>query len=233
MDNNVRLEYLTALGIDVWVPRAALSKPELEHTDAITTAIESSPQDSWESLNADITQCSLCELCQTRTQSIVGSGSQQAEWLWITEAPSLQEDQQGLPMLGVAGDLFTEMLRAINLSREDVFITNIIKCMTPNNRAPHTNELQHCNGYIQRQIQLIKPKIIIAVGHVAAQVLLNKHATLSELKKSTHEVNNIPLVIINHPAYLLRFLNEKKTAWLDLLHALKLYTEITGEQCGD
>ncbi len=226
MDNEVRLEYLTALGIDVWVPRAVVP------TTAETVQYEYN-EDNWETLTADITQCTLCELCQTRTQSIVGSGSQQAEWLWITEAPSLEDDQHGLPMLGIAGDLFTEMLRAINLSREDVFITNIIKCMTPNNRAPHTNELHHCNGYIQRQIQLIKPKIIIAVGHVAAQALLNKHATLSELKKSTHEINNIPMVIINHPAYLLRFLNEKKTAWLDLLHALKLYTDIKGEQCGD
>ena len=228
MDNELRLEYLSNMGIEVWLPRTSIpSTYELESTN------ESINFDSWEKLNTEITHCQQCELCQTRTQSVVGSGSHQAEWMWITEAPNSIEDQNGLPMLGVAGELFTEMLRAINLTRDEVFITHIIKCITPNNRAPHTSELLNCHDYIERQIGLIKPKIIIAVGHVAAQALLNQNAPLSELKSMSHVINDTPIVVINHPAYLLRFLNEKKAAWLDLLNALKIYKELKGEECED
>ena len=216
------------MGIEVWLPRTSIpSTSEPESTN------DSVNFDSWEKLNTDITQCKLCELCRTRTQSIVGSGSHQAEWMWITEAPNSIEDQNGQPMLGIAGELFTEMLRAINLTRDEVFITHIIKCITPNHRTPHTTELLSCRSYIQREINLIKPKIIIAVGHVAAQALLNQHAPLSELKSTSHVINDIPIVVINHPAYLLRFLNEKKAAWIDLLNALKIYKELKGEECED
>ena len=228
MDNELRLEYLSSMGIEVWLPRTSVSSISESGSDW-----ELNDSDNWDKLNSDITHCHQCDLCHTRTQSLVGSGSHQAEWLWITEAPSQIEDQDGDTMLGVTGELFTEMLRAINLSKDEVFITHIIKCMTPNNRAPHANELLNCHGYIQRQINLIKPKIMIAVGHVAAQALLNQHAPLSELKNNTHMINNIPLVVINHPAYLLRFLHEKQSAWLDLLNALHIYKEMKGEPCGD
>ncbi len=231
MDNELRLEYLTALGIDVWVPRDSLS-------NCITTSIESvnyeySVTDDWEKLKSEISQCKQCDLFHIRSQSLLGAGSRQAEWLWITEAPNKIEDLKGQPILGPQGDLFTEMLRSINLTREEVFVTHIIKCMTPDHRTPHASELLSCKSYIQRQIRLIKPKIIIALGHEAAQALINQKAPLSKLRSMRHLVNNTPLFVINHPEYLLRFLNEKKLAWLDLQNAFKLYTELKDKKCGD
>ena len=209
MDNELRLTYLTALGIDIWVPRVSLS-------------IESYVEDNWGKLSSDISQCTQCDLCDSRTHSIIGTGSHQAEWLWITEAPSSIEDQNGQPMLGAEGDLFTEMLRAINLTREDIFVTHIIKCMTPKHRTPQATELLSCQSYIERQIKLLQPKIIIALGQIAAHALIDQPM-----------LNNTPVVVINHPAYLLKFLSEKNLAWRDLQYAFKLYTELKDKKCGD
>ncbi len=230
MDNELRLEYLSAMGIEVWIPKSSITIAEKPLFDPIPTHLAAANEsainaDTWEQLGLDIKTCQRCDLCKTRTQSIVGSGSIQADWMWISDAPSFDEDAAGEPMVGNVGHLYTEMLRAIGLSREEVFTTHIIKCATPNHRSPHTDELKHCHEYIVRQQNLIKPKIIIAVGHVAAQTLLGNHEPLVKLR-GQHHLNNIPLVVMYHPAYLLRFLPEKNTAWQDLLKALQLYKEL-------
>jgi DNA polymerase len=147
---------------------------------------------------------------------VFGEGNPHADWLFIGEAPGQQEDLQGQPFVGPAGQLLTEMLRAMGLVREQIFITNVIKCRPPNNRDPHVDEMAHCRDYLQQQIARIQPKIIIAVGRVAAQALLNSSDSLGQLRGKVHRYQAIPLMVIYHPAYLLRSLLAKRTAWQDL-----------------
>ncbi|MCX7097505.1 MAG: uracil-DNA glycosylase [Methylococcales bacterium] len=218
MDNTLRLQYLEAMGIDVWLPRTLNTiAPDAGQPHAEAIAVD----DNWETLQAEVANCTRCALCTTRTQTVFGSGYHQADWLVIGEAPGQNEDEQGLPFVGNAGLLLTEMLRAIGLSREQVYITNILKCRPPNNRDPHADEVANCNAYLQRQQQLIKPKIILAVGRIAAQTLLNTDAPLGKLRGKVHAFNNTPVVVVYHPAYLLRSLPEKRKAWQDLLFALQ------------
>ena len=221
MDNVRRLQYLEAMGIDVWLPTTAnpIASPE---------PITETPIDTWASLQAEVAQCTRCGLSATRTQTVFGSGHLQADWLIIGEAPGQHEDEQGQPFVGNAGLLLTEMLRAIGLSREQVYITNILKCRPPNNRDPHANEVASCNGFLLRQMQLVQPKIILAVGRVAAQTLLSTDAPLSKLRGKVHAFNHTPVVVVYHPAYLLRSLPEKRKAWQDLVFALKTI-KTTGE----
>ena len=177
--------------------------------------------DEWALLATEVQQCTKCALCQTRTQTVFGSGNTQADWLLIGEAPGQSEDQQGLPFVGPAGQLLTEMIRAMGLSRDGVYIANIIKCRPPGNRDPHVDEVVNCRPYLQRQVALIQPKIILAVGRVAAQTLLNTDLPLSKLRGKVHMLNDTPLIVVYHPAYLLRSLLEKRKAWQDLQLALQ------------
>ncbi len=222
MDNALRLQYLEAMGIDVWIPKTA--SVELPHP----SSFEAMSQDTWDLLKADITQCTQCELCTSREQPVLGSGNQQAYWMLITEAPGQDEAHQGEPLTGSADALLTEMLRAINLTRNDVFITNITKCAPPKNRDPHVNEIENCSLFLQRQQQLLKPKIIIALGRVSAQALLKTNEPLAKLRNQVHALNDTPIVVVYHPAYLLRFLPEKSKAWLDLTKALQTFTNNKG-----
>ena len=146
----------------------------------------------------------------------------------VGEAPGQHEDEQGRPFVGNAGLLLTEMLRAIGLTREEVFITNILKCRPPNNRDPHADEVESCNDYLQRQQQLIQPKIILAVGRIAAQTLLKTDEPLTRLRGKVHAFNNTPVVVVYHPAYLLRSLPEKRKAWLDLTLAVQTVKDNKG-----
>lgn len=212
MANALRLHYLEAMGIEVWLPKAENAEPE--HSDPTVA-------DSWEVLQTEVAGCTACGLCTTRTQTVFGVGDKQADWLIIGEAPGQSEDEQGEPFVGKAGLLLTEMLRAIGLSRDQVFITNILKCRPPNNRDPHANEVASCNAFLQRQLQLVQPKIILAVGRIAAQTLLNTDAPLGKLRGKVHAFNHTPVVVVYHPAYLLRSLPEKRKAWQDLVFALK------------
>jgi uracil-DNA glycosylase len=176
LDNALRLQYLEAMGIDVWLPRASVhSEQALSSEAAIDNAEPETPAsatDNWAALQAEVANCTKCALCAARTQTVFGSGSKQADWMLVGEAPGQHEDEQGLPFVGKAGLLLTEMLRAIGLNREDVFITNILKCRPPNNRDPQADEVESCNDYLQQQQKLIQPKIILAVGRIAAQALL-------------------------------------------------------------
>lgn len=224
MDNILRLQYLEAMGISVWVPRASGFREQLQSSEAlIDNAVPEasvSATDNWDELQAEVASCTKCSLCATRTQTVFGSGNKQADWMLVGEAPGQHEDEQGLPFVGNAGLLLTEMLRAIGLTREEVFITNILKCRPPSNRDPLAGEVESCNDYLQRQQKLIQPKIILAVGRIAAQTLLKTDEPLARLRGKVHTFNNTPVVVVYHPAYLLRSLPEKRKAWLDLQLAM-------------
>ncbi len=221
MDNALRLQYLEAMGIDVWLPKAPANVMQPPSSEIVTGNTELETTDNWDRLQAEVANCTKCALCTTRTQTVFGSVNKKADWMLVGEAPGQHEDEQGLPFVGNAGLLLTEMLRAIGLTREEVFITNILKCRPPNNRDPHTDEVESCNGYLLRQQQLIQPKIILAIGRIAAQTLLKTDEPLAKLRGKTHTFNNTPVVVVYHPAYLLRSLIEKRKAWQDLTHALQ------------
>lgn len=230
MDNSLRLQYLEAMGIDVWLPRASAHSEQPPSSPEVVTdnAEPETTTDQWDRLQAEVANCTKCALCATRTQTVFGSGNKQAEWMLVGEAPGQYEDEQGQPFVGNAGLLLTEMLRAIGLTREEVFITNILKCRPPNNRDPHADEVECCNDYLQRQQQLIHPKIIVAVGRIAAQTLLKTDEPLARLRGKVHTFNNTPVVVVYHPAYLLRSLSEKRKAWLDIKLAIQTVKDSEG-----
>lgn len=192
--------------------------------------VDSGPDDGestnrWTVLRNEVAQCTTCSLHKTRTQTVFGAGNRSASWMVIGEAPGANEDRQGEPFVGRAGLLLNEMLRAIGLRREEVFIANMLKCRPPNNRDPKTEEMEACETYLNRQVELLKPKIILAVGRVAAQNLLKTQAPIGRLRGKLHAYRNIPLVVIYHPAYLLRSLLEKRKAWDDLRFAQKVFDD--------
>ncbi|MGZ8175719.1 MAG: uracil-DNA glycosylase [Methylobacter sp.] len=228
MDNATRLQYLEAMGIDVWLPRAVADNQQT--STPVATAENALPEstDSWEALQAEVAPCTLCDLCKTRTQTVFGSGNKNADWMIIGEGPGQHEDQQGLPFVGNAGLLLTEMLRAIGLDREEVFITNIVKCRPPANRDPKPIEIESCKPYLMRQIALLKPKIIVVLGRIAAQALLNTDEPISKLRGKIHALNDTPVVVVYHPAYLLRSMLDKRKAWADLKLALQTVKNIIG-----
>jgi DNA polymerase len=208
------------MGIDVWVsrknPTAAnrvLAIVEMDKQEYISSYFDDS---EWQTLQQEVAECQQCSLCESRKQTVFGTGKQTADWLVIGEAPGQSEDEQGTPFVGKAGLLLTEMLRAIGLARDSVYITNILKCRPPGNRDPNPDEIKQCRPYLERQKQLINPKMILAVGRISAQTLLNTDAPLAKLRGKVHDLDGIPLVVIYHPAYLLRSPLEKRKAWQDM-----------------
>jgi DNA polymerase len=186
------------------------------------------PTDSsldWEGLQARVQACTACALHRTRTQTVFGVGNRGADWLIIGEAPGEQEDLKGEPFVGRAGQLLNEMLRAVGLSREVVYIANILKCRPPQNRDPLPEEAAACEGFLRRQLALIRPSIILAVGRIAAQNLLKTDRPIGKLRGSVHRYAEIPLVVTYHPAYLLRSPLEKRKAWDDLQLAQRALRE--------
>lgn len=181
---------------------------------------------AWKDLQHQVSICRACSLCETRTQTVFGVGNKHADWLLIGEAPGRDEDLQGEPFVGRAGQLLNEMIRAIGLRREQVYIANILKCRPPNNRDPQAGEVDACHSFLKRQIELIQPKLILAVGRIAAQNLLHTQQPLSRLRGMRHELEGIPLTVVHHPAYLLRSLPEKAKAWEDLQFALSVYQSL-------
>jgi DNA polymerase len=169
-------------------------------------------------LQNEVKSCELCSLHKTRTQTVFGVGDPKADWLFIGEAPGMDEDLQGEPFVGRAGGLLNEMVFSIGLSREKIFIANILKCRPPQNRDPLASEVAQCLPYLERQIEHINPMIIVAVGRVAAQNLLQTDKTMSQLRGRIHSfgAKKTPLVVIYHPAYLLRSPSQKFKAWEDL-----------------
>lgn len=177
-------------------------------------------------LNAAIRACSACGLSRTRTQAVPGVGAQRADWLLVGEAPGAEEDQRGEPFVGQAGKLLDNMLAAIGLQRgNNVYIANVLKCRPPSNRNPSPEEIVQCRPYLHRQIALLQPRIIVALGKFAAQTLLETDAPIGSLRGRLHQYEGVPLVCTYHPAYLLRSLGEKSKAWDDLCLARRTLVE--------
>jgi len=175
---------------------------------------------SLEELSADVATCTACGLCRSRKHAVPGVGDARAEWLFIGEAPGAEEDLRGEPFVGQAGKLLDNMLAALGLSRErNVYIANVLKCRPPNNRTPEPSEVSACAPYLARQVELLAPRIIVALGRSAAAQLLGSDASIAALRGRVHRHQGIALVVTYHPAYLLRSLADKAKAWDDLLLA--------------
>jgi DNA polymerase len=177
----------------------------------------------WPELERAVASCTACPLCQQRKQAVLGVGDRHPDWLFIGEGPGAEEDVQGEPFVGQAGKLLDNMLAALDISRGDtVYIGNAVKCRPPGNRTPETAELAACRPYLERQIALLKPKIIVLLGKVAVHSLLHDDKSLASLRGKRFEYAGIPVVVTYHPAYLLRNLPDKSKAWEDLLFARRL-----------
>jgi uracil-DNA glycosylase len=177
----------------------------------------------WEDLRHAVSECRACGLCEGRTQTVFGNGHLHAHWLIVGEAPGEQEDVQGEPFVGRSGQLLNGMLHALGLSRRDdgepsrsVYITNTLKCRPPSNRNPQPQEMQRCAPFLHRQIDLLQPRVVLAMGRSAAQALLNDDAPLGQLRGRVHQRGRLPVVVTYHPSYLLRSPGEKFKTWADL-----------------
>jgi len=174
----------------------------------------------WAALKASVAQCVACPLHAKRNNTVFGVGDEQADWLFVGEGPGAEEDAQGEPFVGQAGRLLDNMLAAIDLVRgQQVYIANVVKCRPPNNRNPEAMEMRCCEPYLTRQIALIRPKLIVAMGRIAASHLLATDASIASLRGRVHDYQGTPLIVTYHPAYLLRTLTDKAKSWADLCFA--------------
>ena len=195
------------------------------HTQPLANQQHADEQD-WRSLQQQVAACRNCGLCETRTQTVFGAGNRRPGWMLIGEAPGQDEDLQGEPFVGRAGQLLNEMLRSIGLTREEVYIANMLKCRPPHNRDPEAAEIAACQDYLKRQIQLLRPKLIMTVGRIAAQNLLNTQQSLTKLRGARYQYADTPVVVVHHPSYLLRSPLEKAKAWEDLQYAWTVYNTL-------
>jgi uracil-DNA glycosylase len=183
----------------------------------------------WDALAERVASCTQCRLCEKRTNTVFGVGDREADWMLIGEAPGENEDRQGEPFVGQAGKLLDNMLQALSLARgENVYIANVIKCRPPGNRNPEPDEVARCEPYLQRQVALVKPKIIVALGRFAAQSLLKTDGSIASLRGRVHEYEGVPVIVTYHPAYLLRSLHDKAKAWADLCLARDTWRAASG-----
>jgi uracil-DNA glycosylase family 4 len=222
----LRAAYLDAMGIPSWVLRDRGhrdSQPAAEETFA-GDALVGDSRSVWSSLEATVASCEACALHRTRTQTVFGVGNPRADLLIVGEAPGADEDRQGEPFVGRAGQLLNRMLAAIRLSREQVYIANVLKCRPPNNRDPKPEEATACNAFLEQQIELIEPRVILAVGRISAQWLLQSDRPIGSLRGAAHRygADGIALVATYHPAYLLRSPQAKAKAWQDLILVSRL-----------
>jgi uracil-DNA glycosylase family 4 len=218
----MRRYYLQAMGIQLWERRSEASCAEEKDSEMGHT--EEKELD-WEQLEAQVSGCTACALHTTRIQTVFGVGNRNAGWMIIGEAPGAEEDRRGEPFVGRAGQLLDAMLRAIELNRQEVYIANVLKCRPPKNRDPKPEEVACCEPFLQRQVALIQPRIILAVGRIAAQNLLKTTLPLGRMRGRVYEYGQgkIPVVVTYHPAFLLRSPKEKRKAWEDLCFARRTY----------
>jgi uracil-DNA glycosylase family 4 len=223
---------LAEMGIDVWVSRRPAASAEtivevpaqvpVQVPVQVPAQVPAQAPGNWAGLNESIRACTRCELHAGRTQAVCGVGNTAADWLVVGEAPGADEDEQGEPFVGRAGQLLNEMLRAAGQPREQVFIANILKCRPPNNRDPKPAEVDQCLPYLQQQIEMVRPKLILVVGRIAAHNLLKVDVPIGKLRGQIHHygADNIPVVVTYHPAYLLRSPSQKRKSWDDLMLAM-------------
>jgi len=244
MEEGLRRRYLAAMGIPLWLPRDTADEPLPEPSPAAAEApspvpppvvqapqppvLTAEPQvdaSGWDELQARVAQCSACpDLVRNRSRTVFGVGNREAQLMVIGEAPGVDEDRQGEPFVGRAGQLLNLMLRAAGYPREQVFIANILKCRPPGNRDPHQDEALRCEPFLLRQMELVAPKAILSVGRISAQNLLKTDVAVGTLRGRVHYYGErqIPLVVTYHPAYLLRSPEQKGKVWGDLQMLMKI-----------
>ena len=223
MNSDLQHEYLKAMGIQRWVARnsGAGSDTGIAVAGAGVEQLPTEILTDWQTLEAQVSACTRCALHESRTHTVFGVGDRNADWMIIGEAPGADEDKQGEPFVGRAGQLLKEMLFAAGYRRSDVYIANILKCRPPANRDPSADEVECCQPYLQQQVALIQPKLILAVGRIAAHNLLHTTTQVGRLRGTVHHYGEqeIPLIVTYHPAYLLRTPLEKRKVWEDLRFA--------------
>jgi DNA polymerase len=253
VDEARRRAYLDALGITLWLPRARGGARSVRSAHPANTACDAhsvagaevacalrtaGPEErapgapavstlDWQALRERVAACTTCALHATRTQTVFGVGSEQARLMIVGEAPGAEEDRQGEPFVGRAGQLLNAMLRAIGLDRGEVYIANILKCRPPGNRNPSLDEAAACEPFLRRQIALIAPRLILCVGAISARNLLGTDTPVGRLRGTVHQVGpeRVPCLVTYHPAYLLRQPEEKAKAWQDLQLVARLLRE--------
>jgi len=196
---------LTAMGITLW-----------ERRPSQNAAVSQGTPPAWQALMEGVRSCTRCPLHKGRTQTVFGVGPRTATWCFVGEAPGAEEDKRGEPFVGRAGQLLDAMLRALALTREAVFIANVLKCRPPGNRDPDPSEVASCLPFLHEQLNVIQPRVLVALGRCAAQGLLATDRPLNQLRGRVHDCRGTPLVVTYHPAYLLRRPADKGAAWADL-----------------
>ena len=243
--------HLDAIGIPIWVRRRAAPAagradvPGADVPGAETAAAPSSRTppsaqalpsvQALEAIDAQVRECRKCGLHRTRTRTVFGVGRPDAACMFIGEAPGAEEDAQGEPFVGRAGKLLDAMLAAIGLGRGDVYIANIVKCRPPRNRDPHADEIIACSAYLRRQIEMVSPRLLVAIGRVAAQSLLSTTQSIGQLRGRTYRYgeDRLPVMVTYHPAYFLRSPLEKRKGWQDLLRLRKMLREHEADHRAD
>ncbi|MCX8567359.1 MAG: uracil-DNA glycosylase, family 4 [Glomeribacter sp. 1016415] len=207
--------------LDVKAPKKefeVISEPVSEVSETPISLLD------WDTLKARVANCTRCRLCEKRNHTVFGIGDEKASWMLVGEAPGANEDRLGEPFVGQAGKLLDNMLRAVGRTRENgIYIANVIKCRPPGNRDPQLDEVAQCEPYLKRQLAIIRPQLILALGRFAAQSLLKTDASISSLRTRVHQYEGVPVIVTYHPAYLLRNLPDKAKAWADLCRAQEIY----------
>jgi DNA polymerase len=219
-----REEILEEMGLwPIWRLRG---QPGAQADAAAESAEQVLPTGDWPALCAEIAACRRCSLCEGRQQAVVGVGDLQADWLFVGEGPGAEEDKRGEPFVGPAGQLLDAMLAAIGLARgKDVYIANAVKCRPPQNRTPTAEEITACRPYLERQIDLLQPRLIVLLGKAAVQAVLGRDEAMARLRGEVFEYRGIPVIATYHPAYYLRSPLEKARGWEDLCRARRLMSE--------
>jgi uracil-DNA glycosylase len=200
-------------------PRAESRGPAVPPAPAVALPVVGG--DTLDEIRRELGDCQRCKLCSGRKQIVYGSGNPKAELVFVGEGPGEEEDKQGIPFVGAAGQLLTKMIEAMKFSRDTVYICNVVKCRPPGNRNPEPDEIQACEPFLRAQLRVIKPKVIVALGKFAAQTLLRDDTTITRLRGQWRQYEGIDLMPTFHPAYLLRSPEEKKKAWMDLQEVMK------------
>jgi DNA polymerase len=232
MNGTYQQQYLKEIGITVWSERELVSiegtPADIKHIAEENKPLRKELEQELSHLANQVEACDQCELHKSRTQTVFGVGNKNSDWLIVGEAPGADEDFKGEPFVGRAGKLLNAMLFSMGLQRQEVFIANILKCRPPKNRDPKINEVEACEKYLRQQIALIKPKIILALGRIAAQNLLKSDTPIGKMRGNSYLYpdTNLPVVVTYHPAYLLRSPREKRKVWQDIKFAQDTYREL-------
>ncbi len=204
--------------------------PENSESQQVETTQLSSETNSLSAFNDEIKDCLNCSLGSSRNNFVFGAGNPNADLMFVGEAPGEREDMEGVPFVGRAGKLLDDILKAINLTRDDVYIANVLKCRPPNNRDPKKDEIEQCEPYLLKQIELIKPKLLVALGRISAQTLLRTKDSLTAMRGQVFDYHGTDMVVTYHPAALLRNPNWKRPAWEDFKKIRDMYLDKRGER---